>query len=408
LSRWTPIAPDRLKVLVRGPLIVFVSATYFVVGYQPERYAPPIDLWARSLVPQSDPMVISRGGRMTIAGNVFLSPRAENMGQLLDFSIDGAIYRANGELVSADPLTGRVHWSRRDFSGVEELSTDRGVISLRMPRRNPDNPASEFVLLQAIDGRELGQRTLPPEWKVWWRQGSQVLCERSTGTSHELFLHDLLETREVWSETFGEPIRAIHVDADRSFWVLRDSGRLAAYSSMASGQRLREVSVPILPGTDRLWVQRDGSLELAVYGTVAGLPGRFSVMGSSPDDLLITGNIVAIDRTDGTVKWTQPVEHQGFSPHQPRDLPVLIFASRQTGRFPDGELGDRFALRVLEKSSGRTIYQTLESPLPLYCSYQAMLDRPLLELRFGEWSLTVFPADSEDGAAIPAPAKESR
>lgn len=408
VSRWTPIAADRLKVLVRGPLIVFVSTTYFVVGYQPERYAPPIDLWSKSLVPQFDPLVASRSGRVSVAGNVFVAPRPETMGQLLDFSIDGAIYRANGELICTDPLTGKVQWSRRDYGDVDDLSTHRGVVSLRVRNRKPNEPASEFVLLQAIDGRELGQRTLPPEWKIWWRQGSQVLCERSTGKSHELFLHDLLETREVWSETSEEPIRAIHVDADQSFWVLRESGRLAVYSSTASGQRVREVSVPILPGTDRLWVQQNDEIDLAVYGASAGVPGRFSVMGYSPDDRLITGNVVAIDRSNGTVKWTQPVEHQGFSLHQPRDLPVLIFASRQTGRFPDGELGDRFALRLLEKSSGRTIYQTLESPLPLYCSYQAMLDRPLLELRFGEWSLTIFPTDSKDGAALPAPAKESR
>lgn len=408
LSRWTPIAPDKLKVLVRGPLIVFVSATYFVVGYQPERYAPPIDLWARSLVPQSDPLVLSRGGRVSVAGNVFLAPRPENMGQLLDFSIDGAIYRANGELVCADPLTGKVHWSRRDFNDAQELSTSRGVISLRMPHRKPNDPGNEFVLLQAVDGRESGQRTLPPEWKIWWRQGSQVLCERSMGTSYEVFLHDLFETRSVWSETSGDAIRAIHVDADRSFWVLRDSGRLSAYASLESGQRSREVRVPILPGTDRLWVQRNGSIDLAVYGTGAGIPGRFSVMGTSPDDRLVTGNVVAIDRANGNVRWSQTVEHQALSQYQPRELPVLIFACRQTGRFPDGELGDRFALRVLEKSSGRTIYQTLESPLPLYCSYQAMLDRPLLELRFGEWSLTIFPTDSKDGAALPAPAKESR
>lgn len=408
LSRWTPIAPDKLKVLVRGPLIVFVSATYFVVGYQPERYAPPIDLWARSLVPQSDPMVVSRGGRMTIAGNVYLSPRAENMGQLLDFTIDGAIYRANGELVCAHPLTGKVHWSRRDFNDVEDLSLDRGVISLRVRSRKPNDPPNEFVLLQAVDGRESGQRTLPPEWKVWWRQGTQVLCERSSGTSHEVFLHDLFETRSVWSETSADAIRAIHVDADKSFWALRDSGRLSAYSSVDSGERSREVRVPIPPKTDRLWVQRNGSIDLAVYGTGAGVPGRFSVMGTSPDDRLVSGNVVAIDRANSSLRWSQAVEDQALALYQPRELPVLIFACRQTGRLPDGELGDRFALRVLEKSSGRTVYQTFESPLPLYCSYQAMLDRPLVELRFGEWSLTVFPTSSEDGAAIPAPAKESR
>ena len=114
----------------------------------------------------------------------------------------------------------------------------------------------------------------------------------------------------------------------------------------------------------------------------------------------VDGVVCGVDIKTRTLLWTVDVEKSAYNCFQPPELPVIVLAARHSelDRMSGLPTINRLSALVLDKKTGRTLYQTQETLPPNTRGIQfiPLPDEKKLVLDFQTWNLTFsYPAQSD-------------
>ncbi|MEO8498466.1 MAG: hypothetical protein ABI614_25665, partial [Planctomycetota bacterium] len=234
----------------------------------------------------------------------------------------GVVYQRNRTLNCVDPLTGRLAWSH---SGVEQgatISGDADYVVVTPPGAN------EATIYRMTDGKPLGQRLLPAEANRWTTNERFVLAWDTHAGRYRLYLRDIWDQRDVWSEDVSNGARATLTD-DGMLALLDTNGRFVMHSLTSDRVVIRTRLEPdknlhslrVVPSGDDyiLFANTD-----ATQGQPASRTVRNASSVSAP---IATSRIYVIDRATGQLRWQVPafIDEHGFVLQQPTNSPALWF-----------------------------------------------------------------------------------
>lgn len=259
------------------------------------------------------------------------------------------------DLECVDLLTGQPRWRRENVAQGSELFGDDELLFVLPPGERA------ALVLRMLDGELVGEREVPPRELRMNTFGRRALAWRVEGERAVLALRDLWTGRDVWAEPFAANSKSTLLD-DVEVGVL-EPNRQFRLLRLADGRTLLKQAIPDapLPANVRkevaaiyLFAAGEQVLLLLDHGTKEGFSPPTPVSGS----VLVGGNLFALARATGALAWAAPVPvpSHGLLLDQPRDVPLLVFASVTTQGTPGTQ---RIAGRLLaiDKRTGRKAYE---------------------------------------------------
>ncbi len=269
----------------------------------------------------------------------------------------GLVYQRGRTLCCVSPVTGKLQWSRDDLPPGSELFGDGEVLCVLPPQQLPQQ--QEALLLDVVDGHDLGRRKVAPAEQRVLTQGRCVLSWTDLGANGELRYHDLWEDKVIWSAQFPARARAWLVDAeaigvfapDGAFKLLRiTDGQPLVNEALEEERRVNDIYV--LPSRDQYTLLITHTVPPKQRRQISPVSGSYN----NPS-VVVNGKLYGFDRRTGKQLWDKPyeIENQGMMLRQPADLPVLVFLcqNNETGR-PARKQGN---LLCIDKRTGRVAHQ---------------------------------------------------
>lgn len=267
----------------------------------------------------------------------------------------GVVYLRSRTLNCVDPLTGRVAWSQ---AGVEQGATIAGDAHyvIVIP---PDG--GEATVYRMTDGKLLGQRTLPAVANRWDTFGRFVLAWDTNGDRFRLYLKDIWEQRDIWSEEVSGDAKATLTD-DGMLALLDTNGRFVMHSLSSDRVLMRTKLEPeeslhslrVVPSGDDYILFANTEPKL---GQTASRTIRNADTSNAP---IATSRIYMIDRITGQLRWPVPafIDEHGFVLQQPSNSPALWFvrnvSNAQTVLQPNNV--KQASVLCVDRRDGRMLY----------------------------------------------------
>nr|MBA3483628.1 PQQ-binding-like beta-propeller repeat protein [Pirellulales bacterium] len=267
----------------------------------------------------------------------------------------GVVFQDQRRLVCVDALSGEERWSRTDVpQGCDLFGDEQYVFAV------PTGSTTARVY-SSVDGRSLGKRKVP-EWRQQLAtRGREIICWKVTGPQTELSAVDAFTGETLWKHQFDAG-SAVDIEMGRYVAVVELGGRVAIVDA-EDGKVLvdhQSIGKPTLEEI-HLSVGRDTFLVAAKRQRPANADRMVKQLGF--DSPVIDGELYLFDRASGEMQWNRPAEvvQQGLLLNQPADLPFIAFAGNLT-RSDGGGSRSQTTLLVLDKATGRTLYQSDELP----------------------------------------------
>lgn len=254
-------------------------------------------------------------------------------------------YQRGRELQAVEPLTGQLLWKRDDDSALDcDLVGDESIACAI------DAETGTARILDAVDGRLLGRRQLPPrnQWLAF--AGRHLILQDET--THE--------------------IRSIDLKSDQESWKIAQSGRTWQIDetnlAMLDGQGHFSV-VDLRNGRETFNAQVELATQKLEDMVVLEAFDRYLVFASLPSDqqmgfmqvyrgqVVVNGPCFAINRRTGKTDWTRTLSDQVVTIARPNNLPAMT-AFRSVQEQAPAANGQGFALtaklylQVLNTRSG--------------------------------------------------------
>jgi outer membrane protein assembly factor BamB/tetratricopeptide (TPR) repeat protein len=293
-------------------------------------------LWSRDLADGS------AGGRAGVAVNMHMF--RPNWGGMQVRQTDGAgdglevlgpvtesivCFQKQRSLVAVEPLSGREIWVRHDIPPSSDVFGDEERVFIVPPEQG------RAKVYSSLDGRELGERAVPPRSERMSTQGRFVLSWTGTDTSQFIVSwYDAWEEKTLWSEKFVGRSRGALLGQE-AVGVLEPGGRFALIE-LTSGKKLIEATVDPMEGLSDVVMLKSGGLDLLVAnrGPQNARNRGQAVPTSLLSSMMIYGKVHAFDRKTRERVWAAELDAKGLALDHPSDLPVLVFASIQSMTVP--------------------------------------------------------------------------
>jgi len=263
----------------------------------------------------------------------------------------GLVYQRGRVLCCVSPVTGKLQWTRDDIPPGADLFGDGEVLCV-IP------PGQDALVLDAVDGNDLGRRKAPPPDQRVQTLGRCVLSWTDLGAKGELRYQDLWEDRQVWSAEFPVRAKAWLVDGE-SIGVFEPEGRFVLLN-IADGKKLidaqldaeRKISeVYVFPSRDQYNLLVTHTVDRRRRSLISPVSGSYNNPAA-----IVNGKLYGFDRATGRKLWDKPyeIENQGMLLKQPTELPVLMFLCQNN---ENGRPGRKQAnLLCIDKRTGRAAY----------------------------------------------------
>jgi outer membrane protein assembly factor BamB len=387
---------------IRGQRLAFSSGTSLVVMESTDAQTAPRILFEQSLRPaaserrtgeaQPDSRLLPNGRQFKL-----LSDGRGTAGFLIGLGDEGVYFQFDNRLMAVEPDTGRLLWSRVGAKYATANATVDKLLTLH-------TTSKEAILLRPIDGSVLQRHKGNPRETPRWFQGTRRLSQRTEGTTDQrtLEMRDFDGDNVVWQVQYPAGSVTSIVD-NEEIAVLEPSGKLTVLE-MNTGVVRTTSELPVtrpVGGSGVLFVQRCDDRYVVVAGIPAVSPETRQIfqveIGSA--SVTVDGYACAIGRNDGQILWSVPLKELAFDPTQSAKLPVLILAARFIDYDRQGQFAPshRLSAMILDKQTGRNIYETLESLSPVSRAVQCipMIDERKLIVDFTAWQLELtFPPDT--------------
>jgi outer membrane protein assembly factor BamB len=269
----------------------------------------------------------------------------------------GVCFQKIRTLTCVDPLTGKTVWSRQDLDHGLELFGDEEYV-FAVQRGEP-----EAFMLDAIDGRLLGKRPIPPAERRWHIQGRKILAWEEVGERYRLFVFDAERQQDIWSELLPRGTRGCLVEHD-GVAMLQPDGRFWL-RSLHTDQPLVNFQLPLQVTAEAVRVRASSDQWLVIINDNEALPAEVhsgTQVGGNPL-IPVNGHLFAFDRRDGSPLWQSPalVRGYGMLAEQPDDLPTLWFVRQyKQGQANQSQSGLPNIL-CLDRRTGSSLLESREA-----------------------------------------------
>jgi outer membrane protein assembly factor BamB len=259
------------------------------------------------------------------------------------------------ELVVVDPLSGDTLWTRGDVEPASEVFGDDELLFIVPPN------AMEAVVLSAIDGHELGRRPVMPVNQRVLAQGRRLISWQLSQGKHVFEMTDLWEQKPIWRREFSFHAKAYQLDQEL-LGIVDPKGQFTLIS-LVDGKSLVDCEIEAEPRLSEIYLL--GSRErVLLFTNRAWAHGQDGISVQAVPGVLnnplLNGMAYAFDRKTGQKLWQAPIDKQGLTLDQPRELPVLVFASRVYERqAAQGNVNTQpyTSVMCLDKRTGKVAYQ---------------------------------------------------
>lgn len=217
-----------------------------------------------------------------------------------------------GELFAADPVKGKIRWSRKLKESLSAgIASEKGMLLLA-------SAAGEVIVLSNSDGRELWRKQLNGEILATPRTNGEVVAVQSI--NGRLFVLDAATGEEKWFYDNPPPVLTLRgtpspIVTDTAIYAGFSNGRMMAFDP-ANGSILWEQRVALPQGRSELDrmvdiyaspVLRDGILYVSSFqGRLAAIArgtgsGMWSQESSSSEAIAVTSSQIFVSQSDGRV-----------------------------------------------------------------------------------------------------------
>jgi outer membrane protein assembly factor BamB len=259
--------------------------------------------------------------RMRLQINLQGRPRQISLPQPLAVTSTYVAYQQDRFLYALDPVSGDTLWIRDDFPGGSDLFGDERRLVVTPPG------SAEATVISAIDGRTLGQRTVPSIDTRLATHGYAALVWNAGDTGAELKLIDPWEQQTVWQQEFPATAKPCVVDSSEVA-VLDAEGRFVVLS-VKTGETLVETSVDALPDLEHAFALRSEDRYLLIANRPPPKQTQPTTFNRVPaGHMPVEGRVFGIDARSGEKLWAADASNQWLKINHPAGLPVLTFFKR--------------------------------------------------------------------------------
>lgn len=364
--------PGQHQVHLHGHLVGWSNGTHFQIAadIEPDKNAPRV-LWDESLLApgssgganmaffanQRAPLVIRQGRRNQIS---VISQGSGGPGALIAITDCAVIYHNGRKLIAADPLTGKLLWSRKDLPPLpSQILADDRLVAVTGQNHQPAEDRGTIRFLRAVDGEQTAAVDMPSGVIEWvgshrvmrWVDGAPL---PTRSTSVELF--DVARGESVWKAELARPA-AIRVGNDAEVFTIEENRRLTV-RNLSDGAIRWTRDLTLAVAAESLFVQRWKDRYLVTVGVTSPQPDVPRVVGFDGQHVPIDGHVLAVDRRTGELLWTNRVEPTAYNTSQPVGWPVLVFAGQMyvTPRANAAPIAPRLTTTLFDKETGKLVY----------------------------------------------------
>lgn len=249
----------------------------------------------------------------------------------------GVTFLRNRDLVSVDPVSGETLWVRRGVYGdVDLFGDDEHVIVGKRGEK-------AALILNALDGSDIGKTELPPENSRWTTIGRKILTWRKPkdrlGT-RDLALFDPLTGKDDWIHSIQRGSKGTLI-RDHAIAILQRNGRFFIFD-LATGEKKADRMLDKEPGLKGIYIipSQDQYILVTTRGASRVADKRqIYPMPQQHGSALVTGRVYAFDSKTGELQWpavgpeqtpvSAEVKQYGLVLNQPPELPIVAFARRE-------------------------------------------------------------------------------
>lgn len=262
-----------------------------------------------------------------------------------------ACFERNEELVAVDLHSGETLWARDDVAENVDLFGDARYVFVA-----PADGNDEVRVLSALDGGELGRRSLPARAGRLATVGRRILVWEENAQDCQVRLIDPWSNETVWRREMApgtqvcmvRPNGIAALDPEGWFAVLRTD----------SGEPMMETKLDVQPQLEQIHVETFGADYLIVANRPPDPAVRRVIIHTPIPAVNVHGSLHCVS-AEGALRWTAEVLDQQLELDLPPELPVLLLSKRRQHRIPRPEGGftsrNEYALLCLDKRTGRTI-----------------------------------------------------
>ena len=314
------------------------------------------------------PNVFNRGqaqpsGKPAVRDTIYPQVDGTYLGNVGPLAYDTLCYLSGSDLFAVQPQTldSKVQWRRSGVTPGSEICADSEYVILIPPLLD------RLVVLRAADGTPVAERTLPQgrverQRADWGRLFLVTRTEPGSTTSpgrQTWAMYDPVTDKDAWSITLAAGTVWAPVDgADLAF--LEPDGTLQVldyrtgkpvWKAILPAQTVAPKEFTVHTDQDRLYVHtwRPPTPDQDLI-TEASLPQGRAVR--------VNGLVVALDRQDGQIHWSRPLEQQLFRPHLPVGSGMLAYAVQRRKEIPDKPAQSYTKLEFLSRSTGELVHST--------------------------------------------------
>jgi outer membrane protein assembly factor BamB len=266
---------------------------------------------------------------------------------------DRVCFEWERRLQCVELTTGETIWERDDVAADCDLFGDDELLFATPPG---STTAQVFSLL---DGREVGQRTVPELRDRVYIAGRRIVTWDSTAERSRITCRDVWANEKKWEqEIAGKTVAAVTPAAE--LFVLTTAGRLSTID-LRSGALRTKVELEPLEDVEGLFVlvgpQR--------YYLFANRPVKDDPVGIARQVQLgqrfVNGRVTALARETGQKLWSTDVANQTLRLDLPTGLPVLplvrtfqVFVMQPQGGFSSSSQKTHWS--ALDAGSGKVLF----------------------------------------------------
>ncbi|MFO1005184.1 MAG: PQQ-binding-like beta-propeller repeat protein [Planctomycetaceae bacterium] len=297
---------------------------------------------------------------------IYPNGNSSYQGNVGPLTFDTLCYLSGDELTAVIPYERefKTVWKRSAVTPGSEICADSEYVVLIPPLLD------KLVVLRAADGSKVAERDLPKgrvdrllaDWGRMFFVRRDVPADGATPAKRVWAMYDPALDRDAWSLTLsagslwapvdGEDIALL--EPDGTFYLIDDqTGHVRWKTSLpAQPHPVEEFSVHV--DESRVFVHTshkklDSEPEISEPAISEPTPigSRYSFR--------VNGLTIAIDRRDGVVQWSHPMEQQQFRPNFPAGSGVLAYSTLR--KQPPGPMGEEYSTEItfLSRQTGEPL-----------------------------------------------------
>jgi PQQ-like domain len=267
---------------------------------------------------------------------------------------DRLVYQLGSALCSADLVTGRTVWERRNIPFSYSVEGDQDYVIV-LSRSDPKDPfglvlhaasgAQDFGGLLGVGGPLIG------DW-----HGRRVATTVYTPRRLTRSMTNLVTRKVDWSRSYSMPAWLVPID-DEEFGVIESSRKLHIHST-ATGDQTMETQFDEGLNSPQVSVRRVGNRYIVIRQGGAFRVTPRMVQGQP---LVESGGMWAVDRDTGKIAWTAAIQPPQMLVDLPAQSPVFVLLRPRPQFEAPRSRGVGTFISILDARTGKTIYEGREA-----------------------------------------------